>query len=85
MFQLSETEEKGKKNPVTTQSNNRGKAEHREIQMWRRERGKELRKKQGVGDGRVTRELPSKNKKVGFILSSFAPGKHSCQMLQRKK
>lgn len=40
MFQLSETEEKGEKNPVTIQSNNRGKAEHREIQMGRRERGK---------------------------------------------
>lgn len=36
MFQLSETEEKGGKNPVTIQSNNKEKAEHREIQMWER-------------------------------------------------
>jgi len=79
MFQLSETEEKKGKNPVTIQSNNKEKAEHTEIQMWGRERGREVRKKQG--GGRVTRELPSKNKTVELTLSSFAPGKHSCQML----
>lgn len=36
MFQLSEIEEKGGKNPVTIQSNKKEKAEHREIQMWER-------------------------------------------------
>lgn len=45
MFQLSETEEKGGKNPVRIQSNNKEKAEHREIQMWERERGRDVRKK----------------------------------------
>lgn len=39
---------------VTIQSNRKEKAEHREIQMWGRERGREVRKKQGEGQGDQT-------------------------------
>lgn len=60
MFQLSETEENGGGNPATIQSNSKEKAEHREIQMWERETGREVGKKQG--GGWVTRELRSKSK-----------------------
>lgn len=41
MFQLSETEEKGgEKIQSQYKSNNKEKAEHREIQMWEREKKK---------------------------------------------
>lgn len=77
MFQLSETE--ARRGEIQSQYKATIKAEHREIQMWGRERGSEVRKKQG--DGGVTSELPSKKKTIELTLSSFAPGKHSCQML----
>lgn len=57
----------GGKNPVTIQSNNKEKAEHREIQMWERERGREVKKKQRAGG--MTRELLGMNKTIKLTLT----------------
>lgn len=77
MFQLSETEEKGEKIQSQYKATIKKRLSTEQFKCGEERGGERWGEKPG-GAG-VTRELPRKNKTVELTLSSFAPGKQSCQ------